>query len=115
MTTLYLTPASPLENGYNESFNGSLRDELLNGEILYSLAEAKVLTEAWRRHYSTIRPHSSLGYRSPAPETASPPLPPSGFASLHLQTVMATEATMHYQSTRTTQWAGQSADDSVVS
>lgn len=62
--TLYITPGSPWENGYNESFNGSLRDELLNGEIFYSLAEAKVLIEAWRRrHYNTIRPHSSLGYR----------------------------------------------------
>src|SRR3546814_7062515 len=60
-------------------------DELLNGEIFYSLAEAKVLIEAWRRHYNTIRPHSSLGYRPPAPETASPPLPPSGSASLHLR------------------------------
>jgi transposase InsO family protein len=95
VTTLYITPASPWENGYNESFNGSLRDELLNGEIFYSLAEAKVLIEAWRRHYNTIRPHSSLGYRPPAPETASPPLPPSGSASLHLQAAMATEATMH--------------------
>ena len=93
--TLYITPASPWENGCNESFNGSLRDELLNGEIFYSLAEAKVLIEAWRRHYNTVRPHSSLGYRPPAPETASPPLPPSGSASLHLQTAMATEATMH--------------------
>ncbi|MDX3908414.1 MAG: transposase, partial [Sphingobium sp.] len=92
---LYITPASPWENGYNESFNGSLRDELLNGEIFYSLAEAKVLIEAWRRHYNTIRPHSSLGYRPPAPETASPPLPPSGSASLHLQAAMATEAIMH--------------------
>jgi putative transposase len=95
VTTLYITPASPWENGYNESFNGSLRDELLNGEIFYTLAEARVLIEAWRRHYNTIRPHSSLGYRSPAPETASPPLPPSGSATLHLQTAMAMEATMH--------------------
>ena len=63
--TLYITPGSPWENGYNESFNGSLRDGLLNGEIFYSLAEAKVLIEAWRRHYNTIRPHSSLGYRPP--------------------------------------------------
>jgi transposase InsO family protein len=93
--TLYITPASPWENGYNESFNGSLRDELLNGEIFYSLAEAKVLIEAWRRHYNTIRPHSSLGYRPPAPETATPPLPPSGSATLHLQAAMAKEATMH--------------------
>ena len=66
VTTLYITPASPWENGYNESFNGSLRDELLNGEIFYSLAEARVLIEAWRRHYNTVRPHSSLGYRPPA-------------------------------------------------
>jgi len=93
--TLYITPASPWENGYNESFNGSLRDKLLNGEIFYSLAEAKVLIEAWRRHYNTIRPHSSLGYRPPAPETATPPLPPSGSATLHLQPVMAREEAMH--------------------
>jgi len=93
--TLYITPASPWENGYNESFNGSLRDELLNGEIFYSLAEAKVLIEAWRRHYNTIRPHSSLGYRPPAPETATPPLPSSGSATLHLQPAMAKEDTMH--------------------
>jgi len=93
--TLYITPASPWENGYNESFNGSLRDELLNGEIFYSLVEAKVLIEAWRRHYNTIRPHSSLGYRPPAPETASQPSPPSGSATLHLQAAMATEAIMH--------------------
>ena len=66
--TLYIAPGSPWDNGYYESFNGSLRDELLNGEIVYSLAEAKVLIEAWRRHYNTIRPHSSLGYRPPAPE-----------------------------------------------
>jgi transposase InsO family protein len=66
--TLYITPGSPWENGYCESFNGSLRDELLNGEIFYSLAEAQILIEAWRRHYNTVRPHSSLGYRLPAPE-----------------------------------------------
>ncbi len=95
VTTLYITPASPWENGYNESFNGSLRDELLNGEIFYSLAEARVLIEAWRRHYNTVRPHSSLGYRPPAPETAPSPLPPSGSATLHLQTAMAKEPTMH--------------------
>ncbi len=53
--TLYIVPGSPWENGYNESFNGSLRDELLNGEIFYSLAEARVLIEAWRRHYNTVR------------------------------------------------------------
>jgi len=93
--TLYITPASPWENGYNESFNGSLRDELLNGEIFYTLAEAIVLIEAWRRHYNTIRPHSSLGYRPPAPETATPPMPPSGSASLHLQSALAKEGIMH--------------------
>lgn len=93
--TLYIAPGSPWENGYNESFNGSLRDELLNGEIFYSLAEARVLIEAWRRHYNTIRPHSSLGYRPPAPAAATPPLPASGFASLHLRRAMAAEATMH--------------------
>ena len=78
--TLYITPGSPWENGYCESFNGSMRDELLNGEIFYTLAEAQILIEAWRRHYNTVRPHSSLGYRPPAPETAPSPwlatLPP---------------------------------------
>jgi transposase InsO family protein len=66
--TLYIEPGSPWENGYVESFNGKLRDELLNGEIMYSVKEAKVLIESWRRHYNTIRPHSALGYRPPAPE-----------------------------------------------
>ena len=70
--TLYIEPGSPWENGYNESFNGKLRDELLNGEIFYSLQEAKVLIEQWRRHYNTIRPHSALGYRPPAPQTIVP-------------------------------------------
>ena len=70
--TLYIEPGSPWENGYNESFNGKLRDELLNGEIFYSLEEAKVLTEQWRREYNTIRPHSSLRYRPPAPEALRP-------------------------------------------
>ena len=93
--TLYITPGSPWENGYNESFNGSLRDELLNGEIFYSLAEAKVLIEAWRSHYNTVRPHSSLGYRPPAPEAATPPLSASGSGSLHLRPTMAAETTMH--------------------
>ena len=61
MKTLYIEPGSPWKNGYNESFNGKLRDELLNGKIFYSMTEAKVLIEQWRRHYNTIRPHSSLG------------------------------------------------------
>jgi putative transposase len=67
--TLYIEPGSPWENGYCESFNSKLRDEFLNGEIFYSLKEVQVLAERWRIHYNTIRPHSSLGYRSPAPET----------------------------------------------
>jgi len=73
--TLFIEPGSPWENGYIESFNGKLSDELLNREIFYSLQEAKVLIEMWRKHYNTIRPHSSLGYRPPAPETiaAGPP------------------------------------------
>ena len=93
--TLYITPGSPWENGYCESFNGSMRDELLNGEIFYTLAEAQILIEAWRRHYNTVRPHSSLGYRPPAPEAATPPWLPSGSASLHLRSPMVPEAIMH--------------------
>lgn len=69
---LFIQPGSPWENGYVESFNGKLRDELLNGEIFYSLREAQVMIEKWRRHYNTKRPHSSLGYRPPAPETFTP-------------------------------------------
>jgi transposase InsO family protein len=70
--TLYIEPGSPWENGYCESFNGKLRDELLNGEIFYSLNEARILIEQWRQHYNTVRPHSSLGYRPPAPQTFLP-------------------------------------------
>ena len=66
--TAYIEPGSPWENGYVESFNGKLRDELLSTEVFNSLAEAKVLIEQWRRHYNTVRPHSALGYRPPAPE-----------------------------------------------
>jgi len=65
--TLYITPGSPWENGYNESFNGRLRDELLNGEVFYTLKEAQVMIERWRHHYNHIRPHSALGYKPPAP------------------------------------------------
>ena len=72
--TLFIEPGSPWENGYNESFNGKLRDELLNREIFYSLREVQILTERWRREYNTIRPHSSLGYRPPVPETIMPRL-----------------------------------------
>ena len=70
--TLYIEPGSPWENGYVESFNGKLRDELLNREIFYTLTEAKVLVEGWRREYNGIRPHSALGYRPPAPEAIEP-------------------------------------------
>ena len=66
--TLYIEPGSPWENGYNESFNGKFRDELLNGEIFETLFEAKVLIERWRKEYNTFRPHSALGYLPPAPE-----------------------------------------------
>lgn len=66
---LFIEPGSPWENGYCESFNSKLRDEFLNGEIFYTLFEVEVLTNRWRHHYNTVRPHSSLGYRPPAPET----------------------------------------------
>ena len=69
---LFIEPGSPWENGYNESFNGKLRDELLNGEIFYSLAEAAVLVEQWRREYNTVRPHSACGGFPPAPEAIKP-------------------------------------------
>jgi transposase InsO family protein len=70
--TLCIEAGSFWENGYNETFNGKLRDELRNGEIFYTLKEAKVLVEQWRVHYNTIRPHSSLSYRPPAPQTIKP-------------------------------------------
>ena len=78
--TAFIEPGSPWENGYCESFNSKLRDELLDGEILYSLAEAKVVIESWRQHYNTKRPHSALGYRPPAPEVVQWPASPSGAA-----------------------------------
>jgi transposase InsO family protein len=70
--TLYIEPGSPWENGYIESFNGKLRDELLNRELFDTLLEAEVLVERWWRHYNAVRPHSSLGYRPPAPEATLP-------------------------------------------
>ena len=96
--TAYIAPGSPWENGFIESFNARLRDELLDGEIFYSLKEAKVVIESWRRHYNTLRPHGSLGYKPPAPEVfvpamsaraaqqTQPPAPQSGLVerpSLH--------------------------------
>lgn len=82
--TLYIEPGSPWENGYIESFNGKLRDELLEREIFDTLLEAKVLIERWREEYNTIRPHSSLGYRPPAPKATRPWS--SASAALQLQT-----------------------------
>lgn len=82
--TAYIAPGSPWENGYVESFNARLRDELLNGEIFYSLKEAQIIIEGWRQHYNTVRPHASLGYRPPAPEVFVPGLaawPPVRFDS----------------------------------
>lgn len=70
--TAYIAPGSPWENGFIESFNARLRDELLNGEIFYTLAEARIIVESWRRHYNTVRPHVSLGYKPPAPEVFVP-------------------------------------------
>ena len=72
--TAYIAPGSPWENGFVESFNARLRDELLNGEIFYSLKEAQIIIESWRRHYNAVRPHASLGYRPPAPEVFVPGL-----------------------------------------
>jgi len=73
--TAYIEPGSPWENGYCESFNSKLRDELLNGEIFYSLKEARIVIESWRRYYNEVRPHSSLGYRPPAPAVLFPERP----------------------------------------
>jgi putative transposase len=66
--TLFIQPGSPWENGYVESFNGKMRDELLDREIFYSVREARYLVEQWRREYNQIRPHSALSYKPPAPE-----------------------------------------------
>jgi putative transposase len=74
---LFIEPGTPWENGYIESFNGKLRDELLNGEIFYSLKEAQILIERWRRTYNTVRPHSALGYRPPTPEAILVAAPPT--------------------------------------
>ena len=75
--TAYIEPGSPWENGYVESFNGKLRDELLDCEVFHTLREAQVLIEQWRQHFNTVRPHSALGHRPPAPEAVmpGPPMP----------------------------------------
>ena len=92
--TAFIEPGSPWENGYCESFNSKLRDELLNSEIFYSLAEAKVIIEAWRRYYNTKRPHSSLGYKPPAPEAIAWPSKPAGSLPPAAQ-AMAEKPIMH--------------------
>jgi len=97
--TAYIAPGSPWENGFIESFNARLRDELLDGEIFYSLREAQVVIESWRRHYNQVRPHASLGYRAPAPEVLVPmlatriPAPPRPAAPT--TPVMAPRPVMH--------------------
>ena len=73
--TAYIAPGSPWENGYVESFNGKLRDELLDCEVFNTLREAQVLIEQWRQHFNAVRPHSALGYRPPAPEVVMPGSP----------------------------------------
>jgi transposase InsO family protein len=75
--TAYIERGSPWENGYVESFNGRLRDELLNGEIFTTLKEAQIVIEGWRQHYNRVRPHSSLGYKPPAPEVVAWPASPA--------------------------------------
>ncbi len=79
--TAYIAPGSPWENGYCESFNSKLRDELLNGETFHTLKEARTVIESWRRHYNEVRPHSALGYKPPAPEAVLWPAAQSGPAS----------------------------------
>jgi transposase InsO family protein len=87
--TAYISPGSPWENGYVESFNGKLRDELLNREIFYTLREAQVLIEAWRRHYNAVRPHSALGWKPPAPENiVLPAWPARIIGKLELEAAM---------------------------
>ena len=93
--TAFIEPGSPWENGYIESFNARLRDELLNGEIFYTLKEAQVLIESWRCHYNAIRPHGSLGYRPPAPETVVLPSWLPGSATLRRPPSLAGKPAMH--------------------
>jgi putative transposase len=95
--TAYITPGSPWENGFIESFNARLRDELLDGEIFYSLKEVRVVVESWRRHYNTKRPHGSLGYKPPAPEVFVPAFVTrtTSKAQSAPQTDLAQKPTMH--------------------
>jgi transposase InsO family protein len=93
--TLYIEPGSPWENGYIESFNGRLRDELLNGEIFHNLKEAQVLIERWRIHYNTQRLHSSLSYRPPAPKTILPPAQAEAYPVTRKSKETETRRTLH--------------------
>ncbi|SON57296.1 putative transposase OrfB [Hartmannibacter diazotrophicus] len=102
-TTAFIEPGSPWENGYCESFNARLGDEFVNGEIFYSLGEAKVVIDSWRRHYNPERPHSSLGYKPPAPEVLLWPEPLNGKAATAKPTV-AQRPTLHQDLHRTTLW-----------
>ena len=88
--TAFIEPGSPWENGYIESFNARLRDELL-----HTLKKARVLIESWRQHYNAVRPRSGLGYRPPAPETIVPPSGPPGSAPLHRTARLAEKSSMH--------------------
>ena len=74
---VHIQPGKPMQNGHVESFNGRLRDELLNGEIFTTLKEAQIIIESWRQHYNRVRPHSSLGYKPPAPEVVAWPASPA--------------------------------------
>lgn len=105
--TASIEPGSPWENGQCESFNSKLRDELLNGEILHSLREAEIVIESWRRHHNTRRPHSSLGYRPPAPEVVQWQASPPGAAPPATPAV-ATKPGMRQDCDRTTR-AGQAS------
>lgn len=93
VNTAFIEPGSPWENGYVESFNSKLRDELLDGEIFYSLKEAQILIEAWRRHYNVVRPHSALGWQPPAPEVSI--IPAAVWPHPGPSIAMATNATVH--------------------
>jgi putative transposase len=94
--TAYIAPGSPWENGFIESFNARLRDELLDGEIFYTLREAQIVIESWRHHYNTKRPHASLGYRAPAPEVFVPAL--TAWPSARLQPTPPATLPLAYRS-----------------
>ena len=93
--TAFIEPGSPWENGYIESVSARFRNELLDGEIFYSIREAKIVIEQWRVHYNATHLHSSLGYRPPAPETIVPPSWPPGSAPLHRPSSLAAQPPMH--------------------